>query len=412
MGTMKFHHLLFFLLLLSSLHAGASERPSSNPILVGADVFLRGKLPLLEGKRVGVVTNHTALCASGEHLVSALLRKGVNVVRLFGPEHGIRGAAGPGEIITDTLDLTTRIPVVSLYGSTNKPTRAMLQDIDLLLYDIQDVGARFYTYVSTMVLCMEAAAEARIPFVVLDRPNPLGGLLIDGPVLEDSLRSFVGIVPVPVVYGLTPGELALFVNGEGLLKGKVQADLTVITMEGWNRSMTWEESGIRWIPPSPNIPDPETAIVYPATCILEATNLSEGRGTTKPFKIFGSPFVDGERLASGLNARNIPGVTFGAVRFRPLSSKHSGKECGGVEMVVTGRELFRPVRTGLQILREVQRLFPEDFTLDRKWFLKLIGSAPVFDGLRSGKSLESIESAWSAKTSEFKTKSRKYLMYP
>lgn len=410
-GRMKFTLLLFCMLPLSGLHAGAPEGPSAIPVIVGADVLLREKLTLLEGRRIGVVTNHTALCASGEHLVAALVKKGVNVVRLFGPEHGIRGAAGPGEKIQDTLDLTTRIPVVSLYGSINKPTGAMLRDIDLLLYDIQDVGARFYTYVSTMVLCMEAAAEARIPFVVLDRPNPLGGSLVDGPVLEDSLRSFVGIVPIPVVYGLTPGELARYVNDEGLLKGKARADLTVVAMIGWNRSMSWQETGLRWIPPSPNLPDPETAILYPAICFLEATNLSEGRGTPRPFKTFGAPYVDGVMLASELNALDIPGVKFEPVRFHPSTSKHSGRDCGGVEMTVSDRALFRPVRTGLIILREFQRLYPENFTLDRRWFLKLMGSAPVFRGLRSGKSMDSIESAWSAKSSEFKTKSRKCLLY-
>jgi uncharacterized protein YbbC (DUF1343 family) len=402
---------LLFILLLSGLKAGAVEEPAGKIVLVGADVLLRKNLALLRGKRVGVVTNHSALCASGEHLVSELVGKGVRIVRLFGPEHGIRGGGEAGEKIGDTLDPTTGIPVISLYGSINKPGPAMLQDIDLLLYDIQDVGVRFYTYMSTMVLCMEAAAEARIPFLVLDRPNPLGGLLVDGPVLEDSLKSFVGIVSVPVVYGLTPGELASYVNDEGLLKGHVKADLTVIAMKGWKRNMTWEETGLPWVPPSPNIPDPETAIVYPAICFLEATNLSEGRGTARPFKMFGAPFVDGEKLASELNAREIPGVKFRPVRFRPSTSKHSGRDCGGVEMTLTDRELFVPVRTGLTILREFQRLYPENFTLDRKWFLKLMGSAPVFDGLRNGLSLDSIESGWSAKTSEFKTKCRKLLLY-
>jgi uncharacterized protein YbbC (DUF1343 family) len=380
-------------------------------VKTGADILLRERLDLLKGKRVGVITNQTGRCASGEHLVDALVRKGVNVVRLFGPEHGIRGAAAPGEQISDTVDVGSGIPVVSLYGIISKPTRTMLRDVDVLVYDIQDVGARFYTYVSTMVLCMEAAAEASIPFVVLDRPNPLGGTLVDGPVLADSLRSFVGIIPIPVVYGLTCGELARYVNGEGLLKGGIRADLIVVAAQGWTRTMSWNETGLQWIPPSPNIPDPETAIVYPAICFLEATNLSEGRGTSKPFKTLGAPFIDPVQFASDLNALTIPGVGFDTVSFTPTASKHQGKLCRGVAISVVDRDRFRPVRTALCILREILRSYPDDLEIDRRWFVKLMGSAQVYGHLRSSVSVDSLTATWKAETAEFESKREKYLLY-
>jgi len=377
-------------------------------VSIGADVLLAERMDIVSGKRVAIVTNHSARVA-GQHLVDALLQRGVAVKRLFGPEHGIRGVAAPGETILDTLDVTTGVPVVSLYGNINKPSPAMLADIDLLLYDIQDVGARFYTYISTMALCMEAAAERGIPFVVLDRPDPLGGICVDGPVLEDSLRSFVGIAPIPVVYGLTIGELARLLAGERMLAGV--PDLMVVPMRGWRREMRWEETGLPWIAPSPNIPSPETAIVYPATCFLEATNLSEGRGTRAPFQILGAPFVDGARLAGALTGLGLPGVEFDSISFTPVTSKHTGVLCHGVFLKVVDAARFEPVTTGLHILREVERLHPRDFTLKRRWFVRLMGSAAVYDRFARGEQISTIRSSWIEETRKFGEMREKYFLY-
>src|SRR5512147_368248 len=253
-----------FILIIFTLIGGQAS--TAQAVSVGTDFLLKARLDLVSGKRVALIVNHTALTAEGIHLVDALRSRGVAVVRMFGPEHGVRGAAAAGEKVSDGFDSATGIPVTSLYGKIQKPTREMLRDVDILLYDIQDVGARFYTYISTMKLCMEAAAERGIPFVVLDRPNPLGGVLVDGPVLEDSLRSFVGCAPIPIVYGLTAGELARYLVGERLLARGPNPDLLVLPVEGWIRKEMWEGTGLQWIPPSPNLPTQASALAYPATC--------------------------------------------------------------------------------------------------------------------------------------------------
>jgi uncharacterized protein YbbC (DUF1343 family) len=350
-------------------------------VRTGADMLIRGKLDLLQGKNVGLITNHTGRLGTGEPLVDALIRGGVHVVRLFGPEHGIWGMADAGETVADSVDGRTGIPIISLYGKSRKPTAEMLKGVDLLLYDIQDVGARFYTYVSTMALCMEAAAEEKIPFIVLDRPNPLGGERLDGPVLEDSLRSFVGIAPLPIVYGLTCGELARLLNGEHLLGGGVQAELTVVPMEGWDRSMLWSGTKLDWIPPSPNLRTAESALAYPGTCLVEATNVSEGRGTEKPFLTLGAPFVNGSELAEALEAEHLPGVAFQATSFVPSASKHAGKTCGGVVISIIDDADFSPVKTGLTILVTLQRLYPREFRVQKRSFERLYGSRGVYEEL-------------------------------
>lgn len=388
-----------------------SIQPAVAQVTVGADVLIHDCLDLVKGKRVAVVTNQTARLSTGEHLVDALRKNGVNVVCVFGPEHGIRGFSAPGEQVSDSLDVAAGIPVVSLYGKVNKPTPEMLKNIDVLLYDIQDVGARFYTFISTMVLAMEAAAECDLPFIVLDRPNPLGGNLVDGPVLEDSLKSFVGMVTVPVVYGMTCGELAQFVNGEGMLAGGIKAKLTVVPLKGWLRKMSWRDTGLPWNPPSPNMPSPGTATVYPATCFFEATNLSEGRGTSRPFHIVGAPFIDAIRLAKRVNSLDLKGVQFDTVTFVPTSSKYQGMICRGISLNVTDPTRFEPVRTGLALLREVRRLCRGSLTLNRRWFVKLMGSQGTYEGLIRGASIRSIVATWEFKLDRFKEVRKTYLLY-
>lgn len=367
--------------------ASAVVQPS---VMTGADRLIASRCSLLVGKRVGLITNHTGRLANGEYLVDALLKAGVRVRALFGPEHGIRGVTEGGEQIVDSVDAKTGIPVYSLYGAVNKPTGAMLKEVDLLVYDIQDVGVRFYTYISTMKLCMDAAAEQGIPFIVLDRPDPLGDL-VDGPVMEDSLRSFVGLLPVPVAYGLTPGELATMINERGWLDGKKRAKLTVVWMEGWSRAM---RNTTPWIAPSPNIKHPGTVDVYPATCFLEATNVSEGRGTDTPFHVFGAPWVRKQALVDRLNAAGLPGVRFEPVSFTPVSSKHAGVECHGARLIVDSMASYRPVLTGVTVLSVLHELHPDSLVIRERSLGRLLGMAEGYTSLMKGIAPRAIEERW------------------
>ncbi len=377
----------------------------------GADVLIEDRLDLLRGKRVGLVTNQTGRLRSGEFLLDALLARQIKVVVLFGPEHGIRGSADAGATVSDSIDKSTGIPIFSLYGKVSKPTPAMLHNVDVLVYDIQDVGARFYTYLSTMTLAMEAAAEKGIPFIVLDRPNPLGGLRVDGPVLDDSLRSFVGMLRIPVVYGLTCGELASLINGEKWLAGGVSARLTVVPNAGWKRSTLWDATGLPWVPPSPNIPRFETALVYPATCFLEGTNVSEGRGTSDPFCMIGAPFIDSAKLTTALSRLQLPGISFRPAAFTPASSKFSGERCQGVAMHVSDPGAFQPLRAGLHLVRELLALNPSDLTFRIGWFNKLMGRGDVLRRLKQGESPEEIIASWKADLDRFRSVSSKYYLY-
>ncbi len=388
--------------------AGAVHPPTVRP---GADLLLARHLQMLQGKRVGMIVNHTSRLMTGEFLVDTLRSAGVQVTALFGPEHGVRGAAGAGEKVTDGIDEKSGVPVYSLYGERNKPTADMLKHVDLLIYDIQDVGARFYTYISTLKLCMDAAAEYHIPFIVLDRPNPLGDLS-DGPLLEDSMRSFVGIGPLPVVYGMTCGELATFMNGAGWLEGGQKANLTVIWMDGWHRGMLWQETGLPWLAPSPNIPTPETAEIYPSTCFLEATNVSEGRGTPTPFFVLGAPFLNADRLSAALNARALPGIRFAPETFTPVSSKHKNVVCAGVRAAITDRTRFRPVQTGLAILAELIHQQPDSVALNGRWLGKLLGKGNVAAFLKEGGDPATLEPAWAAEREGFAREREKFLHHP
>jgi len=381
-------------------------------VKVGADILLETKLGLLAGKRIGLITNQTGRIASGEYLLDALLARGIEVTALFGPEHGIRGTGEAGEAVSDSIDGKTRIPVFSLYGRIRKPTPAMLRNVDLLLYDIQDVGARFYTYLSTLGLCMEAAAEKGIPFIVLDRPNPLGGIITDGPVIPDSLRSFVGMFPVPVVYGLTIGELAGMANGESWLEGGVRADLTVVRMEGWTRGMHWDDTGFPWVRPSPNIRRPETVLVYPATCYLEATNISEGRGTEIPFQMIGAPFVDGRKLAGLLSAPDMTGVSVHDVVFTPSSSKFDGIRCSGVRLEFTASDSLHPVMVGIRILSALKSLCGDSLVVSRRGLSRLLGDPEALDLITAGKSPSSIAERWEPGRRAYAARANAYFIYP
>jgi uncharacterized protein YbbC (DUF1343 family) len=380
-------------------------------VATGADLLVARHLDLLKGKRVGMIINHTSRLSAGGYLVDTLVKAGVNVTALFGPEHGVRGAAAAGEKVTDSVDPQTGVRVFSLYGENNKPTAEMLQNVDLLIYDIQDVGARFYTYITTLMLCMDAAAEHAIPFIVLDRPDPLGAL-VDGPILEDSLRSFVGLGPVPVVYGMTCGELAMFMNGSGWLTAGRKADLTVIWMAGWKRNMDWQATGLPWVAPSPNIPAPEHALAFPAGCFVEATNLSEGRGTSNPFVLLGAPFLNGEEFAQGLNRRGLSGVRFTPATFTPSTSKQAGRLCHGVAMQIFDPFKFRPVLTGLTLISELLRERPDSVVLNRRWLGKLLGKGVASRFLEIGGEPIVLVKSWEAETEAFALKIGAFRHYP
>jgi uncharacterized protein YbbC (DUF1343 family) len=400
-------------IILFTLHSLPFTIPAFSQVSAGADRLFSDEFHLVAGKRVGLVTNHTAVLSNGRHLADSLFaHPEVTLTALFGPEHGIRGEAPAGGHVGDGRDSATGVTVFSLYGRTYKPTPEMLRGIDVLLFDIQDVGARFYTYISTMSYAMEAAAENGIPFIVLDRPNPITGVRVEGPIREDSLKSFVGLHPIPIVHGMTVGELATMFNEEGWLKGGVKADLHVVKMEGWKRETWYDETGLRWIPPSPNIRTLETAIVYPGTCLIEGTNLSEGRGTDRPFEYIGAPYVDGEVLAMELNKLNLPGVDFQAISFTPRATigatnpKYSGIPCSGVVVRVTKREAFEPVRTGHSILVVARRLFGDQFALRAGALERLVGAVPgkAFWGPDS-------DDLWGKQAEEFLRFRSGYLLY-
>ena len=329
-------------------------------VLPGLDVFLDTLPAWASGKRLALITNNASVDARGRSDIDRLTgRSDVKLVTLFAFEHGIRGDAPAGAHIANEVDAKTGLPVYSLYGEIQKPTPAMLEGVDVLLYDVQDVGARPYTRVSTMALSMKAAAEKGIPFVVLDRPNPLGGVEVEGPVLEPAFASFVGMYPIPLRHGMTLGELARFYNESF----GIGADLRVIPMRGWRRAMRFADTGLPWVGPSPNIRTLEAALLYPGTVLIEGTNLSEGRGTDRPFEQVGAPWLRADDVVREMTALDLPGVRFETVRI-PIAAdarKYGGQTVPGVRLVVTDADVFRPVRTALHLIAITRRLHPADF---------------------------------------------------
>ncbi len=367
---------------------------------------------LFQGKRLGIIANHTSYDSESKYVVEVLRAiEGVRVVALFSPEHGLRGLEEAGQKVGDETDLITGLPVHSLFGSISKPTPQMLADVDVLVFDIQDVGARFYTYLYTMSLAMEAAAENHKRFVVLDRPNPIDGVQLEGPVLEPKFATFVGLYPIPVRYGLTVGELARMINGEGWLAQGVKADLTVVPLTGWQRGMWFDQTGLRWIKPSPNMPDLETAALYPGLCLLEGTNVSEGRGTSKPFRQFGAPWIDPNALAAKLNAMNLPGVRFAATSFTPTSSKFQNQKCQGVEILLTDRTRLEPFWTGVQIVNKLHGLYPTQFKWIEKHFDRLCGTATIREAIIAPKPLQPLKATWAAECKTFDPTRQQYILY-
>lgn len=388
-------------------------------VTTGAEQLAADNFRSLGELRVGLITNHTATVGD-RHLADAIhAASGPKLTALFGPEHGIRGDAPAGAQIDDARDEQTGAPVYSLYGSIRKPTPAMLENVDILLFDIQDVGARFYTYISTMGYGMQAAAEKGIPFMVLDRPNPLGGELVEGFMLEPDKKSFVGLYPIPVAYGATIGELALMIKKEGMLDGLESLDLRIVELEGWERDMLWSDLEREWNPPSPNIPDFETALIYPGACFFEGTNASEGRGTYEPFMVVGAPWIDASKLARDLNAFELPGLHFEPVTFTPESIQNMATnpklrdvEVHGVRHVIDDAAKVEPVLTGVALLAAFLSQAPDkngffrDATLTR-----LAGTSNLQQMLLDGKAPREIAATWAEDVEAFKKLRRPYLLY-
>ncbi len=387
----------------------------------GAEVLIEQEFALLAGKNVGIITNHTATV--GDRHIADIMHESdkVNVVALFGPEHGIRGDAPAGDKIEDGTDAATGLPAYSLYGQINKPTPEMLEGIDVLIFDIQDIGPRFYTYISTMGKGMEAAAELGLTFVVLDRPNPLGGDLVEGQIREEGFESFVGYFPIPVTHGVTVGELAMMIKGEAMLPGLENLDLQVVEMENWDRSKLWPEYNLAWNPPSPNIPDFETALFYPGTCFFEGLSATEGRGTYEPFLQVGAPWADGQAIATELNAKNLPGVTFEAVTFVPeiiptmaTRPKHLGAQVNGVIHIVTDMYAVRPVEIGMHVVHAFYHNAPESekaaFFNDAR-FGRLAGTNEIHEMFKAGSTAEEVIASWADEISVYDTMKKKYHLY-
>ncbi len=408
--------LIFTLLTVILLGCSSDERKSPK-VKTGADVLVSEKLDLIKGKRVGLIVNHTAVLSNGKHLVDALNENNeVIVAALFGPEHGVRGDTTGA--VEDAIDQKTGIPLFSLYGKTYRPSKEMLEGIDVLIYDIQDVGARFYTYISTLGHVMEAAAENEIPIIVLDRPNPIRTDYIDGPVTDDTMKSFVAYAKIPIAYGVTIGELADMYNDESWLANDLKADLTVLKMKGWKHNMWYDQTGLTWIKPSPNMPFLSTAVVYTGTCLFEGTNVSEGRGTDKPFELIGSPWIDAAKVASELNSLNISGVEFEVQKYTPTirpgnvrPPKYNDELCNGIYLKITDRDKFEPVKTGIYLLWSIKKNHPDKFEWRINSIDRLSGTVQVRKMLDGGKSPEEIFSTWEKNLNIFKAIREKYLLY-
>lgn len=309
-------------------------------VSTGLEVSARDDFALFAGKRVGLITNQTGVDREGRSSVDAMFAsRKASLVAIFSPEHGFRGNAADGETISNSTDPVTGLPIYSLYGKTHRPTAAMLAGIDVLVFDIQDIGARFYTYLTTMALCMEEAAKHKIPFVVLDRPNPISGLVMEGPVLPKNIQDFTGYFPVPVRHGMTAGEVALLHKD---IRG-LNLDLSVVKLQGWDRASFFEDTGLPWVNPSPNIRGLDAAIMYPGIGGFESSNMAVGRGTDSPFLWFGAPWLDAGRLAATLNEAGLPGVRFHAESKTPEKDIYAGKLCRGVKMEITDRAAVRPL---------------------------------------------------------------------
>ncbi len=381
-------------------------------------VFESPVMKFIEGSRVGLIANPATVDSDFRHAVDKFAERGeFELAALFGPQHGIRGETQDNMIEWEGYsDPALNIPVYSLYGEHRKPTQEMLDGLDIVVFDVQDVGTRIYTFIWTMALAMQACAEARIPFVVLDRPNPIGGEWVEGNVLDSRFASFVGLYPIPMRHGLTIAELAMMFNAEFGIK----CDLQIVAMEGWRREMFYDETGLPWVLPSPNMPTLDTAVVYPGSVLFEGTNVSEGRGTTRPFELIGAPWLDAARLAGALNSFDLPCVRFRPCHFTPAFHKWEGEICSGVQYHITDRKRFTPFMAALRLLSEIMKQAPDDFhwkqppyeyEYEKLPIDVMLGNDEIRISLEKGVSPNEIEAQWQDEITDFKDKARKYKLY-
>ncbi len=381
---------------------GLGVRGSALP---GIDILARDDFRPLKGRRVGLVTNHTGVDRSGRSTIDLLHQaRDVKLVALFSPEHGIRGKLD--STVGDSKVDKTGLPIYSLYGERRRPTAEQLKDLDVLVYDIQDIGCRFYTFMTTMAYIMEAAAQHKLKVIVLDRPNPIGGVAVEGPILDKDQESFVGYHPLPVRHGMTLGELALLYNRER----NINADLQVIKVEGWKRGQLYDQTGLSWINPSPNMRGLTAALLYPGIGLLETTNVSVGRGTDRPFEVFGAPWIDGQKLAEALNRAALPGVRFVPTRFTPTSSTHAKKECGGVQIYIDDWQRFASLPVGMSVACELKKLYPNEWQSSR--YLRLLSNRATLAALERGDAAAQIVQSWRGDVDKFLEVRKRYLLYP
>ena len=399
----------------------AAQPATEPPVVTGADALAAAGFAPLTGLRVGLITNQTGHVGA-EHLADLLSRQAnLRLSAIFAPEHGLRGLVEAGAAFDDRKDIKTGVPILSLYGATRKPTPKMLRDVDVLVFDIQDVGVRSYTYISTMGLAMQAAAQRRIPFVVLDRPNPLGGTYVSGFALEPTLRSFVGQYPIPIVHGMTIGEMARAVQGEQWLDGLSDLELKVIPMQGWRREMRWPDTQLAWVQTSPNVPSFEAALSYPGIGLVGETLMNEGRGTSRPFSQFGAPWLDARLATAHLNALALPGVRFEPISYTPRAIPNVAAEprfedqlLGGVRLVITDVATYQPLEVGVHVLVYLQRESRlKKVLLFNKlgMFNAIAGTARLHAALARGDAGSKIIASWRPEVERFKQKRARYLLY-
>jgi len=392
---------------------------SYKKVQTGLELLERNWPRKLKGSRVGLLSHPASVNKRLEHSINIFLKSGKFVVKaLFGPQHGIYGETQDNMIEWEGFfDSRRGLPVFSLYGRTRKPEHAMLKDIDVIAVDLQDVGSRYYTFIWTMELCMHACEESDKSVVILDRPNPIGCHIVEGPVLETNYASFVGLRPLPIRHGMTIGEIGNYFHNEFY----PSLNFNIIPMAGWKRKMWFDETGLPWVMPSPNMPTPDTATVYPGMCLLEGTNISEGRGTTRPFEIFGAPFIDPEKLIIFLKEFKLPGLIFRPIYFQPTFQKYSGKLCGGAQIHIIDREKFKPFKTAVAILKAIYQLYPEHFAWKQPPYEYETEKMPIdilagTDRLRKeiekGEKLNRMEQWWQDECRQFeKNYRKKYLIY-
>lgn len=430
-GMNKFFYLvILFVVLLCTIGCKASEEKSEccstktvvkNEIVkTGLDILVESNFEQLKGKRVGLVTNPTGINRDMISNIDLLSEsKDVELVALYSPEHGVRGDVTAGERVATYKDSKTGVTVFSLYGKNKKPSKEMLDGVDLLIYDIQDIGCRSYTYISTMGLVMEAAAENNIPFMVLDRPNPLGGLRVEGGLVEPGFESLVSMFPIPYVYGLTCGEVAMLINEEGMINGDKKCDLTVVKMDNWRRDMIFTDTKLPWVPTSPHIPNPTTAIYYPTTGIFgELYTISIGVGYPQPFELMATTWIeDADKLAQNLNALGLKGIHFRPMHFKPYYSVSKGEMVHGVQIHFTDLANCELSTIQFYILQEIHKLYPENNIFDlceqSRWgmFDKVSGSDKVREQFQKNFLYEDIKEFWTKDVEEFKNMSKKYQLY-